>query len=42
MATDAGLRERLAQQGIADIEAGHGDWDAAFAGIYAYLCNPEG
>ena len=40
MATDAPLRERLARQGIADIAANHGDWDAALAGIYGYLCAP--
>ena len=41
MATDAQLRERLARQGIADIAANHGDWDAALAGIYGYLCTPR-
>jgi len=40
MATDASLRERLARQGVADIAAHHGDWDAALAGIYGYLCDP--
>jgi O-antigen biosynthesis protein len=41
MATDGSLRERLARQGIADIAAKHGDWDAALAGIYGYLCAPD-
>ena len=42
MATDADLRQRLAQQGLADIAARHDDWDAAFTGIYDYLCDPAG
>jgi O-antigen biosynthesis protein len=42
MATDADLRQRLAQQGVADIAARHDDWDAAFTGIYDYLCDPAG
>jgi glycosyltransferase involved in cell wall biosynthesis len=40
MATDAELRERLSRQGIEDIAARHSSWDAAFSGIYAYLCDP--
>jgi GT2 family glycosyltransferase/glycosyltransferase involved in cell wall biosynthesis len=42
MATDDELRERLSKQGLADIAARHGDWDAAFEGIYEYLCDPAG
>jgi glycosyltransferase involved in cell wall biosynthesis len=41
LATDADLRATLAAQGRRDIEAGHGDWDAALDGIYAYLSDPE-
>jgi GT2 family glycosyltransferase/glycosyltransferase involved in cell wall biosynthesis len=41
LATDAALRKRLAAQGRRDIEAGHGDWDAALAGIYDYLSDPD-
>jgi glycosyltransferase involved in cell wall biosynthesis len=38
---DTGLRERLAKQGIADVEARHNSWDAALAGIYEFLSDPE-
>ncbi len=41
LATDAALRQRLAQRGIEDIAARHGDWDRALSGIYAYLCDPD-
>ena len=40
LAVDHELRLRLARQGIADIAARHGDWDAALAGIYEFLCDP--
>ena len=42
IASDGGLRRRLGAQALADIAARHGDWDAAFSGIYAYLCDPAG
>jgi GT2 family glycosyltransferase/glycosyltransferase involved in cell wall biosynthesis len=37
----ASLRHQLAAQATADIDARHSDWDGAFSGLYAYLCNPE-
>ncbi|MFN8163262.1 MAG: glycosyltransferase [Solirubrobacterales bacterium] len=40
LATDVELRRRLSAQGLADIAASHGDWDAALSGIYDYLCDP--
>lgn len=39
---DADLRKRIAVSGLATIDAHHNNWDAAFAGIYDYLTNPEG
>ena len=42
IASDGALRRRLGTQARADIAARHGDWDAAFAGIYRYLCDPAG
>ena len=42
MCTDQELRERLSGQALQDIAAAHGDWDAALAPIYGYLCDPEG
>jgi GT2 family glycosyltransferase/glycosyltransferase involved in cell wall biosynthesis len=36
------LRRRLADQGLADIAAGHADWDAALSPVYDWLCDPEG
>lgn len=38
---DANLRRRLSEQATADIDARHSDWDGAFSGLYAYLCDPE-
>jgi GT2 family glycosyltransferase/predicted SAM-dependent methyltransferase/glycosyltransferase involved in cell wall biosynthesis len=35
------LRRDLAVNAVADIAARHGSWDAAFRGIYDYLCDPE-
>src|SRR5450631_1205367 len=35
------LRKQLATNAVADIAARHGSWDAAFRGIYDYLCDPE-
>ena len=42
LCTDAELRGRLAAQGLADIAAGHADWDRALGGVYNWLCDPEG
>jgi O-antigen biosynthesis protein len=42
MVVDQELRERLSAQALKDIAAAHGDWDAALAPIYDYLCDPEG
>jgi O-antigen biosynthesis protein len=39
---DQVLRDRLSKRALEDIAARHGDWDAALAGIYGYLCDPEG
>ena len=41
LVTDGDLRARLRAQGLADIAAHHGSWDAAFRSIYDYLCDPE-
>jgi O-antigen biosynthesis protein len=41
LCTDAALGARLSKQALADIAAGHSDWDKALAGIYPYLCHPE-
>jgi glycosyltransferase involved in cell wall biosynthesis len=35
------LRAQLAARGLAEIEANHSNWDAALAGIYDYLCDPD-
>jgi O-antigen biosynthesis protein len=40
LVSDRTLRERLGAQGIDDIEAVHGDWESALAGIYSHLCGP--
>lgn len=42
LASDAELRRRLSGRALADIAAGHGSWERALAGIYPYLCDPEG
>ena len=42
LATDGALRQRLGEQGRADIAARHGDWPAALGGIYGFLCDPAG
>ncbi|MFD2090354.1 rhamnosyltransferase WsaF family glycosyltransferase [Blastococcus deserti] len=42
LCTDAELRERLGVQGLADVMAGHADWDRALGGVYDWLCDPEG
>jgi hypothetical protein len=42
MCRDQALRERLSARALQDIADRHGDWDAALAGIYDYLCDPEG
>ena len=38
---DRPQRERLAEQGLADIAARHASWDQNLAGVYEYLCDPE-
>jgi len=38
---DPARRRRLAEQGLADIAAGHARWEQNLAGVYGYLCNPE-
>jgi len=42
LVVDRELRSRLAGQGVADINANHASWDKALAGVYRYLCDPEG
>ncbi len=42
LVVDTGLRRRLARQGLADISADHSSWDKALAGVYRFLCDPEG
>lgn len=42
LVVDVELRRRLARQGLADIAANHASWDKALAGVYRYLCDPEG
>jgi glycosyltransferase involved in cell wall biosynthesis len=42
LCTEPALRERLSRRALADVAAGHSDWDKALAGIYPYLGNPEG
>ena len=37
LVTDDDLRTRLAAQGVRDIAAGHGDWDAAFSGVADFV-----
>ena len=41
MATNPQLRRRLSARALADIGAGHSDWDAALSGIFDYLSDPE-
>ncbi len=38
---DPDRRRRLANQGVADIAARHGDWEQNLAGVHNYLCDPE-
>ena len=40
LATDGAMRQRLGEQGLADIAARHGDWTAALSGIHAFLGDP--
>ncbi len=40
LSSDRPLRERLGRQGVDDVQARHGDWDAALGGIYHHLCGP--
>ena len=42
LVVDAELRGRLARQGLADVNANHASWDKALAGVYRFLCDPEG
>ncbi|MGQ0521064.1 MAG: rhamnosyltransferase WsaF family glycosyltransferase [Actinomycetota bacterium] len=42
LVVDTDLRARLARQGLADINANHASWDKALAGVYRFLCDPEG
>ena len=42
LATEGALRQRLGEQGLADIAAHHSDWTAALSGIYGFLCDPRG
>ena len=42
LAQDGALRQRLGDQGLADIAAGHSDWTAALADIHGFLCDPVG
>jgi GT2 family glycosyltransferase/glycosyltransferase involved in cell wall biosynthesis len=39
---DQELRQRLSDRALQDIADRHGNWDTALAGIYGYLCDPEG
>jgi GT2 family glycosyltransferase/glycosyltransferase involved in cell wall biosynthesis len=39
---DVPLRQRLSAEGLRDIAARHGSWPDALAGIYDFLCDPEG
>jgi O-antigen biosynthesis protein len=41
LVVDPSLRRRLADTAVNDIAVAHGSWDAAFRGIYDYLCEPE-
>lgn len=40
--TDDALRDRLARQAVADIQANHSNWVAQMDNVYRYLCDPEG
>ena len=42
LVVDPDLRGRLARQGLADINANHASWDKSLAGVYRFLCDPEG
>lgn len=42
LVVDAEERRRLAAGALVTIDEGHSDWDAALAGAYDYLCDPEG
>ncbi len=42
LCVDLQLRQRLSKRALADIAAHHSDWGKALAGIYSYLCAPEG
>ena len=40
--TDDALRDRLAKQAVADIQANFADWPTQINNVYRYLCDPEG
>lgn len=42
LATDGALRQRLSEQGLADIAARHADWTTALEGVHGHLCDPRG
>jgi GT2 family glycosyltransferase/glycosyltransferase involved in cell wall biosynthesis len=42
LVVDGQLRGRLAAGAVAHVAEHHADWDAALAGIYPYLCDPDG
>ena len=42
LVVDAELRRRLSKQGLADVSANHASWDKSLAGVYRFLCDPEG
>lgn len=39
---DEALRRRISTGGVRTIDDHHGDWDAALAEVYDYLCDPDG
>ena len=42
LVVDTELRQRLSEQGLRDIAAHHSSWEKALAGIYPFMCDPEG
>ena len=42
LCVDTELRQRLADQGLRDIATHHSSWEKALAGIYPFMCDPEG
>jgi O-antigen biosynthesis protein len=41
LCVNPGLRQKLSTNALAGIADNHSSWDAAFRGIYGYLCDPE-